>query len=73
MSSIIYMDNNATTMVAPEVVEEMMPYFSEQYGNPSSIYAFGGSVGKKINEARRRVANLLGADSDEIIFTSCGT
>lgn len=73
MSEIIYMDNNATTMVAPEVVAEMMPYFSEQYGNPSSIHAFGGAVEKQLVKARSRVAALLGADSDEIIFTSCGT
>jgi cysteine desulfurase len=69
----IYMDNNATSRVAPEVLEEMLPYFSEQYGNPSSMHSFGGRVGFKIREAREKVANLLGATAEEIIFTSCGT
>ena len=71
--NVIYTDNNATTQVAPEVLEEMLPYFSNQYGNPSSIHSFGGNVGKKLEEARSRVAALLGASADEIIFTSCGT
>ncbi|MCB2182989.1 MAG: cysteine desulfurase NifS [Desulfobulbaceae bacterium] len=70
---VIYMDNNATTMVAPEVVETMMPYFSELYGNPSSMHTFGGQVGKEVATARQRVAELLCADPSEIIFTSCGT
>lgn len=69
----IYLDNNATTKVAPEVFEEMLPYFSELYGNPSSMHSFGGQVGKKIHEAREQIAQLLGAVADEIIFTSCGT
>jgi len=69
----IYMDNNATTQVAPEVLEEMLPYFSEYYGNPSSMHRFGGNVGRKIRKARERVAALLGASPDEIVFTSCGT
>ncbi len=69
----VYLDNNATTMVAPEVLEEMLPYFHEYYGNPSSIHSFGELVAKKIEEARERVALLLGADPDEIVFTSCGT
>jgi cysteine desulfurase len=67
------MDNNATTRVAPEVVEEMLPYFSDFYGNPSSMHAFGGNVGAKLKEARERVANLLGALPEEVLFTSCGT
>ena len=67
------MDNNATTRVAPEVLEEILPYFGEQYGNPSSIHAFGGNVGKKIQESREKVASLLGTSPEEIIFTSCGT
>jgi cysteine desulfurase len=70
---VIYMDNNATTRVAPEVLETMMPYFSEQYGNPSSMHAFGGHLGRKISEAREKLAGLIGAAPDEIIFTSCGT
>ncbi|MFO8111531.1 MAG: cysteine desulfurase NifS [Desulfosalsimonadaceae bacterium] len=70
---VIYLDNNATTRVAPAVVEEMTPYFSEYYGNPSSMHTFGGMLGKKIVEAREKVADLINADPDEIIFTSCGT
>ncbi len=69
----IYLDNNATTRVAPEVLTEMTPYFSELYGNPSSMHSFGGQVAKRIAEARAKVAALIGADPDEIIFTSCGT
>ena len=69
----IYVDNNATTRVAPEVVEEMSPYFSELYGNPSSMHFFGGQVNTKVEEARERVAGLIGARPQEIIFTSCGT
>ncbi len=69
----IYVDNNATTRVAPEVVEEMSPYFSELYGNPSSMHFFGGQVHSKVEEARERVAGLIGAQPQEIIFTSCGT
>jgi len=71
---VIYLDNNATTKVAPEVVEAMLPYLSEYYGNPSSMHSFGGDVAAKIKQARENVANLIGAESpDEIIFTSCGT
>ncbi len=73
MTNIIYMDNNATTRVAPEVVDVMMPYFSEQYGNPSSMHNFGGKVMSAVSEARDKIAALLGADADEIVFTSCGT
>jgi cysteine desulfurase len=70
----IYLDNNATTMVSPEVVEVMLPYFSEQFGNPSSLHSFGDKVGRAIREARRQVQGLLGAErDDEIVFTSCGT
>jgi cysteine desulfurase len=71
---VIYLDNNATTKVAPEVMEAMLPYLSEYYGNPSSMHSFGGDVAQRIKEARENVANLIGAASpDEIIFTSCGT
>ena len=70
---VIYMDNNATTRVAPEVLDAMMPYLTEYYGNPSSIHTFGGQVGMAIKEARQAVADLLGASPDEIVFTSCGT
>ena len=69
----VYLDNNATTQVAPEVLEAMLPYFHELYGNPSSMHSFGGQVAKKIREAREQVAALIGATPDEIIFTSCGT
>lgn len=70
----IYLDNNATTAVDPLVVEAMLPYFSEQFGNPSSIHAFGNTVGFAIKKARKQVQVLLGAAHDsEIIFTSCGT
>ncbi len=69
----VYVDNNATTKVAPEVLEAMLPYFSELYGNPSSMHFFGGQVQKQVNEAREKVADLLGADPSEIVFTSCGT
>jgi cysteine desulfurase len=70
----IYLDNNATTQVAPEVVEAMLPYFSEQFGNPSSMHSFGNKVGFAIKKARKQIQQLLGAEHDsEIIFTSCGT
>jgi cysteine desulfurase len=69
----IYVDNNATTQVAPEVVEAMMPYFTQLYGNPSSMHTFGGQVGYAIKDARAQVAQLIGASPDEIVFTSCGT
>ena len=70
---VIYLDNNATTKVAPEVIEAMLPYLSEYYGNPSSMHSFGGNVGAEIKVARQHVADLIGASPDEIIFTSCGT
>jgi len=71
---VIYLDNNATTKVAPEVVDAMLPYMSEYYGNPSSMHSFGGDVAAEIKQARENIARLIGADSpDEIIFTSCGT
>ncbi len=69
----IYLDNNATTKVDEAVFEEMRPYFCELYGNPSSMHFFGGQVQSKVTEARVRVAQLLGASPDEIIFTACGT
>ena len=69
----VYVDNNATTKVAPEVLEVMVPFFSDYYGNPSSMHFFGGQVQKKVDEARGKVADLLGAEPSEIVFTSCGT
>ena len=73
MKKTVYLDNNATTQVAPGVVEEMAPYFHDLYGNPSSMHSFGGQVNRKIEEAREKVAALLGAKPDEIVLTSCGT
>ncbi len=69
----IYMDNNATTRIAPEVVDAMLPYLTDYYGNPSSMHNFGGQVGKAVTKARVQVADLLGAEPEEITFTSCGT
>ena len=71
--AICYLDNNATTRVAPEVVEAMLPYLTEQWGNPSSAYSFGKQVGRALDAAREKVAALINADPREIIFTSCGT
>jgi cysteine desulfurase len=74
MNSEVYFDNNATTRVLPEVADAMRPYFTEVYGNPSSIHRFGSQVAEKISQARADVAALVGAsDPIEIIFTSCGT
>ncbi|MDZ4816552.1 MAG: cysteine desulfurase NifS [Verrucomicrobiota bacterium] len=72
-ADIIYVDNNATTQVDPLVVETMVPFLSEFYGNPSSAYNFGRQVAEAIDKAREQVAALLKADPREIIFTSCGT
>ena len=69
----VYLDNNATSRVAPEVMEAMVPYLGEFYGNPSSMHSFGGQVAARLREARIQVAQLLGAEPEEIIFTSCGT
>jgi cysteine desulfurase len=70
---VVYMDNNATTRIAPEVMAAMMPYLTELYGNPSSMHTFGGQVGQAVSQARQEVADLLGASPEEIVFTSCGT
>ena len=71
--NVVYLDNNATTRVADEVREAMIPYLSELYGNPSSMHTFGGQVHRKIENAREHVAAMINADPEEIIFTSCGT
>ncbi len=68
-----YFDHNATTSVAPEVVETMLPFFREHWGNPSSAYAFGREAARHLDEARARVAALIGAEPREVLFTSCGT
>ena len=80
MKTTIYFDNNATTQVDPAVFEAMKPFFCERYGNASSIHSFGGSVMAEIEDARRKVAELIGADfrdkdncASEILFTSGGT
>lgn len=73
MMKTIYLDNNATTPVAPEVLEEMLPYLRDHYGNPSSMYEMARQTASKIQEARSRVARLLGVSPEEIVFTSCGT
>jgi cysteine desulfurase len=68
-----YFDNNATTRIAPEVVDAMLPFLRDAWGNPSSAYTFGKEVGKHLEEARAKVAALIHADPEEIVFTSCGT
>ena len=74
MAKEVYLDNNATTRVLPEVADAMLPFLTEHYGNPSSIHRFGSAVGERLADAREQVANLIGAtDPIEIIFTSCGT
>ncbi len=69
----VYLDNNATTAVAPEVIDAMTPFFKDQWGNPSSMHRFGGAVAHHVQLARERIAALLGAQRGEIVFTSCGT
>lgn len=70
---VVYFDNNATTKVAPEVFEAMLPFLQEEYGNPSSMYAFAAKSQQAVADARAQVADLIGATPEEIIFTSCGT
>src|SRR5213596_40124 len=72
-SEIIYLDNNATTPLDPAVIEEMMPFLKEFYGNPSSGYAFAAKARKAIDLARERLAALIGCEPSEIVFTSGGT
>ena len=69
----IYLDNNATTKIAPEVIAAMLPVLTDDYGNPSSTHSFGGKLNCQIETAREKTANLLGVLPQEIIFTSCGT
>src|SRR5205085_3252081 len=70
---LCYLDNNATTRVAPEVVAAMLPFLTEQWGNPSSAYAFGSEVAKRVEAARAKAAALINAEPRAIVFTSCGT
>jgi len=72
-NKVVYLDNNATTKVADEVLEAIEPYFCQLYGNPSSMHSFGGQIAAKIRQARQQVAALLGCDPSEIVFTSGGT
>ena len=72
-AALVYLDNNATTRVAPEVVEAMLPFLTEQWGNPSSAYLFGHQLAQPLDEARTRLARLLNAEPRELVFTSCGT
>ncbi len=69
----VYLDNNATTMVAPEVFEAIRPFFCERYGNPSSMHSFGGGVSQDVKRARASLAALLGVSPQEVVFTSGGT
>jgi cysteine desulfurase len=71
--ALYYFDNNATTRVAPEVIEAMLPFLRDLWGNPSSSYHFGHQLAKQVEDARAKVAALINADPREIIFTSCGT
>jgi cysteine desulfurase len=73
MSAMIYLDNNATTSILPEVLEAMMPYLTSEWGNPSSTYKFGSKIKLVVETARDQVAELIGAHSAEVIFTSCAT
>jgi cysteine desulfurase len=70
---MIYLDNNATTRVRPEVLEAMLPFLTEHWGNPSSAYTFGKQTSRHLDEARARVAGLIGAEPGDLVFTSCGT
>ncbi len=73
MEKKIYLDNAATTKTRPEVVETMLPYFTELYGNPSSVYEFAAQNKKAVDDARTKIANVIGADTSEIYFTAGGT
>jgi cysteine desulfurase len=71
--ALCYLDHNATTQVAPEVLEAMLPFLRERWGNPSSAYSFGHQLTRDLDEARAKVAALINAEPREIVFTSCGT
>jgi len=73
MNRKIYLDNNATTKCDQKVLEAMLPYLKEQYGNPSSTYSFGKEIKDEILKVRNNIAKLLNAKAEEILFTSCGS
>ena len=73
MNRLIYLDNAATTQVYPEVVDAMLPFFTEHYGNPSAIYSFADEAESAVDKARGEVANLIGAKKEEIYFTGGGS
>ena len=73
MNKMIYLDNAATTRTAPEVVEAMLPYFSELYGNASTVYEFGGKSKEAVSRARETIAHAIGAKDNEIYFTAGGS
>ena len=73
MSRVVYLDNAATTKTSPEVLKAMLPYFSEHYGNPSSIYSIGGEAKMAVDDARAAVAKAIGAKPEEIYFTAGGS
>ena len=73
MGLMIYLDHNATTPILPEVLEAMMPYLTTEWGNPSSAYKFGAMLKSVIETTRGQVAELIGAHSMDVIFTSCAT
>src|SRR5208282_4608781 len=73
MSFVIYLDHNATTPILPEVLEATMPYLTTEWGNPSSSYKFGSKLKSVVETAREQVAELIGAPSRDVIFTSCAT
>ena len=73
MSDLIYLDHAATTAVHPDVLKEMLPYFTDKFGNPSSVYGFAANNKNKLTEARETIAGALGAKSEEIYFTAGGS
>ena len=73
MSKLLYLDNAATTKTAPEVVEAMLPYFTEKFGNPSSVYSFAAANKEVINQQRDTIAEMIGAKTNEIYFTGGGS
>ena len=73
MSKLVYLDNAATTKTAPEVVEAMLPYFTEKFGNPSSVYSFAAANKEVINQQRDTIAEMIGAKTNEIYFTGGGS